>query len=169
MPKLWNGEIKLIQTDDISTLQKVTFHMRMLDNLPLSEAPELMDNSSEDRCSQANNKMLSLSLYQAKIIKTWPLTLLSCLSFVVLGIEPKTLCMHLYLIFCNTRQINTYIRVCAFVHIISWGNKSTYKDQLCSVAETVLKGWWRNKNPETDLTIKGLKPKFFISTSILEV
>lgn len=77
MPKIWNGEIKLIQTDDISTLQKATFHMWMLGNLPLSEAPELMDNISEDRYSQANNKMLSLSLYQAKIIKTWPLTLLS--------------------------------------------------------------------------------------------
>lgn len=35
MPKIWSSKIKLIQTDDISPLQKTTFHMWMLDNLPL--------------------------------------------------------------------------------------------------------------------------------------
>lgn len=34
MPKIWSSKIELIQTDDISSLQKTAFHMWMLDNLP---------------------------------------------------------------------------------------------------------------------------------------
>lgn len=120
MPKIWNVEIKLIQTDDISPLQKISFHMWMLNNIPLSAAPELMDNVSEDRYSQAYNKMLFLSLYQAhKYTKIYrdpiPYFIHLCLFFVMLGIEPKAICILLYWIFSSTSEINT--------------NKPTHKDQ----------------------------------------
>lgn len=65
MPKIWSSNIKVIQTDDISSIQKTTFHMWMLDNLQLFDGYRI------------NGQFLGAEVFHKLIIK---ILLLSSLS-----------------------------------------------------------------------------------------
>lgn len=126
MPKIWSSKIRLIQTDDISSLQKTTFHMWTLDNLLLFDS------------SRINGQFLRAEVFHKLIMKMF---LLSSLSSKELYKKLQRSGPYI-LVGYNIRQIHEQYKPTA-----NWKNKPNHKrtvNQLCS-----MRPWWfRERNEQ---------------------